>query len=107
MISQAYALFYARSVGEGTLRASLMQIGMGPGEVWRSESPLTGSVAVHVVSPVFFRLLPSFEDPIINITNTNHQQQQQPHLRQLTAPLILAPGTTFPLEPAGGSGNKP
>ncbi|KAL8272888.1 hypothetical protein Esti_003197 [Eimeria stiedai] len=96
---QAYALFLASSIGDGLLRVSLMQVGSSPGEVWRSDPPLTASQPVRVVTPVFFRLLP----PVLNPTaSVGPNQQTAP--RQLTAPLLLAPNTSFQLEPAGGSG---
>ncbi|KAL8447479.1 hypothetical protein Emed_004362 [Eimeria media] len=96
---QAYALFSARSIGDGLLRVSLMQVGSPPGEVWRSDPPLTASLPVRVVSPVFFRLLPPFLNPTASV---GPNQQAGP--RQLKAPLLLAPNTSFQLEPAGGSG---
>ncbi|KAL8431087.1 hypothetical protein ACSSS7_005492 [Eimeria intestinalis] len=96
---QAYALFLARFIGDGLLRVSLMQVGSSPGEVWRSDPPLTALLPIRVVTPVFFRLLPPFLNPTASV---GHNQQAAP--RQLTAPLLLAPNTSFQLEPAGGSG---
>ncbi|KAL8429126.1 hypothetical protein Efla_003179 [Eimeria flavescens] len=96
---QAYALFYARSLGDALLRVSLMQVGSSPGEVWRSDPPLTASLPIRVVTPVFFRLLPRHVNPQ---TPVGLNQQAGP--RQLTAPLLLAPNTSFQLEPEGGSG---
>lgn len=98
--SQAYALFVARRLGDGVLRVSLLQVGGAPGAEWRPEPPLGASLAVRVVSPVYFRLLPR--------QHSMHAAPKRAHLppaRHLTAPLVLAPGAKFSVEPAGGSGN--
>ena len=99
---QAHALFRAVSVGEGVLGVILLQVGSSPGAVWRSESPFTMSLSVRVVPPVSFRLLPSLE--ISDRGGTEVSTSKHRNIRRLVAPLLLAPGSSFPLEPEGGSG---
>ena len=94
------------------LRVSLLQVGAAPAVVWRPSSSVSFAFRFVVAAPVAFRLLPYSRQP----------EQQQQHntpfaapaaaaaaaaANRLQAPLILAPNTVFPLEPQGGSGNKP
>lgn len=70
-----------------------------------SEGPLSILLPVRVVPPVSFRLL-STHYIVDTAAGTGGLGASSAPMRRLTAPLVLAPGSRFPLEPQGGSGTQ-